>query len=109
VLDNQGLSAVAFFEATAFLILLVLFVLLRRDHPTRFLAVWLAGWSLLTLKAAFELTQVAAAVPQLRLVRVMLVVIVNFIFLKAVVRYTGRSRINLFFLWPGAVAVVLSV
>src|ERR1051326_3219735 len=34
VLENQGLSAVAFFEVTAFLILLVLFVLLRKDHPS---------------------------------------------------------------------------
>ncbi len=49
MLENQGPSAVAFFEATAFLILLVLFVLLRKDHPTRFLAIWVTGWTLLTL------------------------------------------------------------
>ena len=36
VLENQGLSAIAFFEATAFIMLLVLFFLLRRDHPTRY-------------------------------------------------------------------------
>jgi hypothetical protein len=72
VLENQGLSAVAFFEATAFIILLVLFVLLRRDHPTRFLKTWTIGWTILTVKALLELTQVTLGVPQLRLPRVLL-------------------------------------
>ena len=108
-MQQQGLSAVAFFEATAFLILLVLFVLLRKDHPTRFLAIWIAGWSLLTLKAAFELAQVAISVPQLRLERVLLLVVVNFIFLKAVILYTRTSRMNFSLLWPMAFACILGV
>ncbi len=45
--ENQGLSAIAFFEVTAFLILLVLFILFRKDHPTRFLTIWITGWSLM--------------------------------------------------------------
>jgi len=32
VLANQGLLGIAFFEATASIILLVLFLLFRRDH-----------------------------------------------------------------------------
>jgi len=71
VLENQGLSAIAFFEATAFLILLVLFVLLRKDHPTRFLTIWITGWSLITIKAIFELTRTPDEAPQLRLVRIL--------------------------------------
>jgi PAS domain S-box-containing protein len=109
VLENQGLSAVAFFEGTAFLILLVLFVLLRKDHPTRFLAVWVGGWSLLTLKAALELTQVVMSIPQLRLARILLLVVVNFIFLKSVVCFTGKSRTALSFVWSGSFALVVLV
>src|SRR5258708_30843053 len=70
--ENQGLSAIAFFEATAFLILLVLFILFLKDHPTRFLTVCITDWSLITLKAIFELTQTSDEVPQLRLVRILL-------------------------------------
>jgi hypothetical protein len=61
VLETQGLTAVAFFEATAFIILLVLFVLLRRDHPNRYLNVWVLAWSLLTVKALLELAQLSVA------------------------------------------------
>jgi PAS domain S-box-containing protein len=109
VLENQGLSAVAFFEATAVLILLVLFILLRKDHPTRFLAIWVGGWCLLTLKAGLELTQVTMGIPQLRLARILLLVIVHFVFLKAVVCFTGRSRTTLSFAWSGSFALVVLV
>ena len=109
MLENQGLSAVAFFEGTAFLILLVLFILLRKDHPTRFLAIWVGGWSLLTVKAALELTQVVMSIPQLRLARVLLLVVVNFILLKAVVCLTGKSRTALSFVWSGSFALVVLV
>jgi len=109
VLENQGLSAVAFFEGTAFLILLVLFVLLRKDHPTRFLAIWVGGWSLLTVKAALELTQVVMSIPQLRLARILLLVVVNFILLKAVVCFTEKSRTALSFVWSGSFALVVLV
>jgi hypothetical protein len=45
---NQGLLALAFFEATAFLILLVLYLLLYHDLPARFFRLWLVGWALFT-------------------------------------------------------------
>src|SRR5256885_13245666 len=67
VFENQGLSAVAFFEVTAFLILLVLFILLRKDHPTRFLAIWMTDWSLITVKASLELSRAPCEAPQVRL------------------------------------------
>lgn len=109
MLENQGLSAVAFFEVTAFLILLVLFVLLRKDHPSRFLATWIFGWSVLTLKAAIELTQLTIGTPQFRVPRVLLLVVANFIFLRAVLRLSSRGRASLAMLWPGALAVVAAV
>ena len=107
MLETQGLMAVAFFEATAFIILLVLFVLLRRDHPSRYLNVWVAAWGLLTLKALLELTQLSVATPNLRLLRVMLLIVVHLGFLKAVVQYTQGPRTSLSYLWPIACAVVL--
>jgi PAS domain S-box-containing protein len=107
VLETQGLTAVAFFEATAFIILLVLFVLLRRDHPNRYLNVWVLAWSLLTVKALLELAQLSVAGPELRLLRTLLLVVVHLAFLKAVVQYSYGSRGSLFELWPAAGVVVL--
>ena len=49
MLGNQGLLAIAFFETTAFIILLVLFLLFRKDHPTSYFRLWLGGWLCLTL------------------------------------------------------------
>jgi PAS domain S-box-containing protein len=109
VLETQGLSAIAFFEATAFIILLVLFILLRKDHPNRFLSIWTAGWALLTAKAALELAQNYVVVPQLRIARIVLLVLVHLVFLRAVLRYTYGTRSSFLPLWPAACAVVLAV
>jgi two-component system NtrC family sensor kinase len=110
VLENQGLSAIAFFEATAFLILLVLFVLLRKDHPTRFLATWITGWSLITIKAILELTRTPDEAPQLRLARILLLVIVSFLFLKAVIRLVpGTRRVPSSLMWPGSLTLIVAV
>src|SRR6266567_2210823 len=57
----------------------------------------------------FELTQVAMSVPQLRLVRVILLVIVNFIFLRAVICYAGKTRTGYSFLWSASFALVVLV
>src|SRR5262245_60893301 len=84
VLETQGLTAVAFFEATAFIILMVLFVLLRRDHPSRYLNLWAAAWGLLTLKALLELAQLGFAGPALRVGSIILLIVVHLAFLKAV-------------------------
>jgi len=54
VLENQGLLGIAFFEASAFVILLVLFSLFRRDHHAGYLRFWLAGWCCLTFSAGCE-------------------------------------------------------
>ncbi len=41
---NQGLQGVAFFEATACLTLLVLFIHLQKDNSAAFYRLWLFGW-----------------------------------------------------------------
>jgi hypothetical protein len=63
VLENQGLLGIAFFEATAFIVLLVLFFLLRRDHPTGYFRLWLTGWFFLTFSSLCELGLVLRASP----------------------------------------------
>src|SRR5437660_10118616 len=54
VLANQGLLGIAFFEATAFIILLVLFLLFRRDHHAGYFRFWLAGWCCFTFSSLCE-------------------------------------------------------
>ena len=44
MLVNEGLLGIAFFEATAYLILLVLFLLYQRDNVNKHFHLWLAGW-----------------------------------------------------------------
>jgi PAS domain S-box-containing protein len=56
VLENQGLLGIAFFEATAFIILLVLFLVFRRDQHAAYFRFWLGGWSCFTI---FSLCEVA--------------------------------------------------
>jgi PAS domain S-box-containing protein len=55
VIATQGLQGIAFFQATACLTLLVLFIHLKRDNPGNFYTLWLAGWVCLTLSSFAEL------------------------------------------------------
>jgi PAS domain S-box-containing protein len=68
VAENQGLLGIAFFEATAFVILLVLFLLLRRDQVSPYYRSWLAGWILLTVSSFCEMEILVQDFPGLRLV-----------------------------------------
>ena len=108
VLETQGLSAVAFFEAIALIILLLLFVLLRRDHPSRFLNIWVSGWALLMLSAVFELAESSIAVPQIRVASIVLLVAAQLILLKALIRYTYGARSVPPHLWPAAGVLILA-
>src|ERR1700687_1490261 len=66
-LPNQGLVGIAFFEASAFFILLVLFILLNRDLPARFFRLWLVGWALFALSSALEVFVILNLGPNVRL------------------------------------------
>jgi len=97
VLENQGLLGIAFFEATAFIVLLVLFFLLRRDHPTGYFRLWLTGWLFLTFSSLCELGLVIRASPELRLVTLSGQVTALLLFLGAVMQCSaGSGRRN----WP---------
>src|SRR5271169_4417899 len=54
VLQNQGMLGLAFFEATAVIILLVLFLLFRRDNQAGYFRFWLTGWLCLTFSSLSE-------------------------------------------------------
>jgi len=67
VLQNQGLLGIAFFESTAFIILLVLFLLFRRDQHAGYFRFWLAGWCCLTLSSSLEVAFLIRPLPGLHL------------------------------------------
>ena len=95
---NQGLLAIAFFEVTALIVLLVLFLLLRRDHPDGYFRLWLMGWISLTLSAIFELGLILQESPELRLAILATHVLALLLFISAAMQLTlGRgARRN----WP---------
>jgi len=65
VLVNQGLLGIAFFEATAFIVLLVLFFIFQRDHINRYFRLWVAGWCVITAASLCEVAMLSRNVPAL--------------------------------------------
>jgi PAS domain S-box-containing protein len=55
--NGQGLLALVFFQVSAFLILLVLYLILYKDIKARFLRHWIVGWTFLTLAGGTRLVQ----------------------------------------------------
>jgi PAS domain S-box-containing protein len=100
VLENQGLLAIAFFETTAFIILLVLFLLFRKDHPTSYFRLWLGGWLCLTLSAICELGLALRDNRELWVALILARTAAALIFLMSVMRYTARSALHQRPLWP---------
>ena len=97
MLENQGLLAIAFFEVTAFIVLLVLFCLLRRDHSSSYFQMWLAGWLSLTASSQFELAVISQGTAVLRLAMIATQVAALLLFLYSMLQFTaGRIRRN----WP---------
>ncbi len=93
MLENQGLLAIAFFEATALIILLVLFLLFRRDHPSSYFRLWLAGWVCLTLSSLAELVLVVRETPEWWLAVLVARAAAVLVFLLSVMQYTmGTAR-----------------
>jgi PAS domain S-box-containing protein len=65
VLLNQGLLGSAFFEASASIILLVLFALLRRDQDSHYFRLWLVGWICFTCASLGEVALLVRNLPEL--------------------------------------------
>jgi two-component system NtrC family sensor kinase len=95
VVPNQGLQGIAFFEATACLTLLVLFVHLRRDNRATFYRLWLLGWICLTLSSFSELALLFRPSPFLRGATSGAGVVALMLFLTAIVQFTlGNNRLR---------------
>ncbi len=94
---NQGLQGIAFFEATACLTLLVLFIHLHKDNTAAFYRLWLFGWISLTLSSAGELVLDFAQVPSLPTVVDGACMAAFVLFLASIVQLvSGSTR----FSWP---------
>jgi len=109
VLENQGLNAIAFFEATACLILLVLFTLLRKDHRSSFFRLWHAGWLLLTLSSFSELLFLSWNEPLVRMLAITLRVASYLVFLSSILEYTAGRRKRYLAIWPVNIVLILGI
>jgi len=93
VLENQGLLGIALFEATAFIIMLVLFLLFRRDHSVGHFQFWLAGWCCLTFSSLCEVAFLIRQIPALNLTLLAAQAAALLLFLVWVVQcVTGSDR-----------------
>ncbi len=92
VLANQGLLGIAFFEATASIILLVLFLLFRRDHHAGYFRFWLTGWCCFTFSSLCEVAVLIRQLPGLSLAIVLAQAAGLLLFLVAVVHSAASSE-----------------
>src|SRR5258708_37116269 len=89
LLENQGLLGIVCFEATASIILLVLFLLFRRDHQGGYFRFWLAGWWCFTFSSLCELTLLIHPVPGLNVTVILAQATALMLFLVAVLHYSS--------------------
>jgi len=92
VLQNQGMLGIAFFEATAVIILLVLFLLFRRDQQASHFRFWLTGWCCLTFSAFCEVALLIRPFPGLGLASILGQAAALILFLVAVLHYAAGSE-----------------
>jgi PAS domain S-box-containing protein len=107
LVPNQGLQGIAFFEATACLTLLVLFLHLRRDNARTFYRLWLFGWICVTISSFSELAMYGGLSPLLRVLVSTADVAALILFLASVVQMTlGQHRFYWPILWLAALLVL---
>jgi PAS domain S-box-containing protein len=106
--SSQGQLSVAFFQVSAFVILLVLYLILYKDVKARFLRFWIIGWALLTggaitrLIEQFQENRFASIV-----VQVTYFLAVSFM-LSAVMEYLRPQReLKAVWLWATSGAVIV--
>lgn len=109
MLGNQGLLGIAFFEASALLVLLVLFLLYQRGHVDRYIRFWIAGWFLLTLAAFGEIALLSRHVPRLWLAIVLGKVAALLLFSTAILQFTTGAGKRAWSTLPLSLVVLLGV
>jgi PAS domain S-box-containing protein len=106
VLQNQGLVGSAFFEATASIILLVLFALFRRDQDSRYFRLWLSGWICFTIAALAEVALLSRDIPELAIVVVLGHAAALLLFLISVLDLTAAPERRR---WPMIPAIAVAM
>ena len=91
MLVNQGLLGIAFFEATAFIILLVLFLIFQRDHINKYFRLWLAGWIFFTLASLGEVLMLSRNLTDLWMAVVLGKVAAMLLFSAAMMQFTAGT------------------
>jgi len=109
LLQNQGLLGIAFFEATASLILLALFLLFCRDHQGGYLRFWLTGWCCFTFAALCEVALLIRPLPGLHLTSLLAQAAALILFLLAVLHLAAGSERRIWFPlpWTGLILIVI--
>ena len=93
MIATQGIQGIAFFEATACLTLLVLFVHLKRDNRGVFCKLWLFGWICLTLASFCELAFFLGLAPGLDVIAAGSGIAALVLFLASIAQFTlGDNR-----------------
>jgi len=107
-ISDGGMLAIAFLEASASLILFVLFLLLYRSSRRPFLRLWLGGWALFTAQGAIQLLSYGrGGGPTILFLKLQLCLLAGLLFAAAILHYVDRSR-WVSVLWPvGALGVLL--
>jgi PAS domain S-box-containing protein len=109
VIPNQGLQGISFFEATACLTLLVLFIHLKRDNATAFYKLWLFGWISLTLSSFSELALTFTPNSALQIAAVGAGVAAFSLFLASILQLTlGENRLYIPMLWLAGVLTLIT-
>lgn len=109
MLPNQGLPAIAFFEATACVVLLVLFALLKRDHRASYFRTWLIGWLTLTGSAIADLFYLNLPYHWLALLSIAFRIAASFAFLSTVLHFRVKAKKHILAIWPLSVAFTLTL
>jgi PAS domain S-box-containing protein len=100
VIATQGIQGIAFFEATACLTLLVLFVHLQRDNPGIFYKLWILGWVSLTVSSFSELGFFFNLSDSLHILAAVSGTGALALFLASIVQFTmGQNRFFLPMIW----------
>jgi PAS domain S-box-containing protein len=100
VVENQGLLGIAFFQSAACIILLVLFLLFRRDQHVGYFRFWLAGWCCLTFSALSEVALLVRPVAGLHLIVLASHAAALLLFLVAVMHWSTGSDRRIFSVLP---------
>jgi len=108
VLENQGLLGIAFFAATAFIILLVLFLVFRRDQPAAYFRFWLGGWCCFTLFSLCEVAFLIRPFPGMHLVLLVGQSAALLLFLLSVMQCSAGSDRRIWSVLP-LIGLVLAV